>query len=92
MADATVLSKPHAITLLQKLSTDDKFRKAYAANPRDTLLGLGVPENCLPKSMAPLTTLADKKAFEEGLTQVKADAADCHTCLIPPHVQMRKGK
>jgi len=31
MAD-TVLSKPHAVALLQKLSTDDKFRASYMAN------------------------------------------------------------
>ena len=92
MADDTVLSKPHAVALLQKLSTDDKFRASYMANPREALLGLGVPANSLPKSMPALTTLADKKSFAQGLEQVAADAADCHACLIPPHVRMRGGK
>lgn len=91
MAD-NKLDKAHAVALLQKLSTDDAFRAAYMANPRDALLGLGVQSHSLPASMAPLTTLADKLVFAHALAQVQADLAECHSCLRPPTIQMSFGK
>jgi putative modified peptide len=90
MAD-TVLAKPHAVALLQKLSTDDKFRSEYAANPLKALKSVGVPANELPKSMKPLTTLADKLVFAHALAQVEADLAECHSCLRPPTIRMSFG-
>ena len=92
MADDTVLDKPHAAVLLQKLSTDDKFRASYMANPRKALIGLGVPANGLPKSMPALTTLADKLVFAHALAHVQADLAEVTSCLHPPTVKMRFGR
>lgn len=91
MAD-TVLGKPHAVALLQKLSTDDQFRASYQANPRQALVGLGVPADQLPASMPPLTTLADKLVFAHALAQVQADQADVCSCQHPPTVRMHFGK
>jgi len=91
MAD-TVLDKPHAVALLQKLSTDDKFRASYQANPRDALAGLGIPTDKLPANTPPLTTLADKLVFAHAFAQVQADQADVCSCQHPPTVRMHFGK
>jgi|KBSSwiStaDraftv2_1062776.scaffolds.fasta_scaffold458483_2 putative modified peptide len=92
MANDTVIPKAQAVALLQKLSTDDAFRAAYKANPRDVLIDLGVHASALSASMAPLTTLADKLVFAHALAQVQADLAECHSCLRPPTVQFSFGK
>ena len=91
MAD-TVLSKPHAVALLQKLSTDDKFRASYMANPLKALKSIGVPANELPKSMPALTTLADKLVFAHAFAQVQADQAEVTSCLHPPTIRLQFGR
>ena len=92
MADDTVLPKAQAVALLQKLSTDDKFRASYLANPRDALLGLGISPDLLPKTMPALSTLASKAAFQQALAQVSSGDADCYGCQVPPHVRLHFGK
>jgi putative modified peptide len=91
MAD-TVLDKPHAVALLQRLSTDDKFRASYQSNPRAALIGLGIPADKLPTSTPPLATLADKLVFAHAFAQVQADQADICSCQHPPTVRMLFGK
>jgi len=95
MADDTVLDKPHAVALLQKLSTDDKFRADYMANPRGALLAVGVPANTVSsfpdKAMAPMKTLADKSVFAAALAQVQADLADVCACQKPPQIRFNFG-
>jgi putative modified peptide len=83
-----VLSKQSALRLLQKLSTDDSFRAEYMANPRETLLGIGVSSSELPSTMPALEALAGKAAFAQSLAQVEANLANVHACLIPPHVRL----
>lgn len=92
MANDTVLSKAQAITLLQKLSSDDAFRASYQADPRSTLIGIGVPADQLPPRMSAIATLADKSVFTVALAQVSADLADVHACQIVPTVRMSLGK
>jgi len=96
MADDTVLTKPHAVALLQKLSTDDKFRASYAANAGKALLKLGVPQatvNSMPPGhSAKLGTLADKSAFAAALAQLKSGHADVCVCFHPPTVRLNIGK
>jgi putative modified peptide len=91
MADDTVLDKPHAVALLQKLSTDDKFRASYKENPSGALTSIGIPANTLPGGMAPIKTLADKSVFAAALAQVQADMANVCTCQVPPQIRFSFG-
>ena len=91
MAD-TILPKAQAVALLQKLSTDDKFRASYQANPRDALLGIGISADLLPKTMSAVTTLASKAAFQHALALVDSNDADCYGCQVPPHVRLHLGR
>ena len=91
MAGDNVLSKPHAIALLKKLSTDDQFRASYMANPLNALKSIGVSANDLPNSMPPLTTLADKLVFAHAFAQLEANQAEVTCCLHPPTIKLQFG-
>ena len=86
-ANRYVLNKRSAVTLLEKLSSDDAFRASYMANPRDALLGIGVSASELPENMRALDALADKPVFAAALQEVEADLAAVYSCLRPPTVR-----
>lgn len=87
----TMLSKDQAIALLQKLSTDDKFRTSYEKSPGDALQAAGIPSEViksLPKGNLAPHKLNSKEAFAAALQQVRSDSANVHLCLRVPTVKL----
>ena len=88
------LDKTYALTLLRRLSDDDAYRAAYAANPAQALRDIGVPESEIAK--LPTTykniTLASKLVFQTALYQVIDGVAAICLCLKPPQVALGFGE
>lgn len=87
----TTLGKDHAITLLQKLSTDDEFRGSYEKSPAEALRAIGVPAeviNALPSGNLAAHKLNSKDAFAAALTKVRDEVASVYLCLIVPTVRL----
>ena len=87
----TRLGKDQAISLLEKLSTDDSFRASYEKSPPAALRAFGIPEQMInslsSESLAPIK-LTSKDAFHEALMQVRKDTADVFLCLRVPTVRL----
>ena len=90
----TTLGKELAITLLQKLSTDDEFRLSYEKSPAAALRAIGVPAEViksLPGENFVSHKLNSKAAFAAALTQVRDEVASVYLCLIVPTVRLNAG-
>ncbi|HDS1217703.1 NHLP-related RiPP peptide [Stenotrophomonas maltophilia] len=57
--------------LLERLSSDDDFRKAFAADPGQALLDLGADEDCVRACHTPLATLGSKAEFAKAAPRLR---------------------
>ncbi|MBK0056031.1 MULTISPECIES: NHLP-related RiPP peptide [unclassified Stenotrophomonas] len=62
----SVLSPEIVQSLLEKLSSDDAFRSAFAVDPAKALIALGADADCVDGCQTPLASLGDKEEFAQA--------------------------
>lgn len=90
----TTLPRAQALALLQRLATDDVFRKTYEESPAAALKSAGIPSELVDSleatSVAP-TTLRPKEVFERAYQQVRKEIAEVCLCHRPPAISLTTG-
>jgi putative modified peptide len=85
------LTRQQALTLLNKLGTDDGFRQRFESSPRDALVEAGVPrdkvatfpaENLMPVKLAP------KEKFQQLHDQISGQPTTEWMCMIIPQFRI----
>ncbi|HEU4855944.1 MAG TPA: NHLP-related RiPP peptide [Rhodanobacteraceae bacterium] len=87
------LTRQQALTLLNKLGTDDSFRQRFENSPRDALTEVGVPQDKVAtfpvESLAPVK-LASKEKFRELHDQISRQPTTEWMCMIIPQFRIDK--
>ena len=90
MADPS-LTRQQALTLLNKLATDDGFRQRFESSPGDTLAEVGVPQDRIAtfpaESLTPVK-LASKKKFQQLHDQISRQPTTEWMCMIIPQFRI----
>lgn len=90
MADPS-LTRQQALTLLNKLGTDDGFRQRFESNPREALVEVGVPQDKIAtfpaESLAPVK-LAPKENFKQLHGQISRQPTTEWMCMIIPQFRI----
>lgn len=92
MADPS-LTRQQALTLLNKLGTDDDFRQRFESSPRDALVETGVPQDKIAtfpaESLMPVK-LASKEKFRQLHDQISRQPTTEWMCMIIPQFRIDK--
>jgi putative modified peptide len=90
MADPS-LTRQQALTLLNKLATDDGFRQRFESNPRDALVEIGVPRDKIAafpaESLVPVK-LASKESFKQLHDRISREPTTEWMCMIVPQFRI----
>lgn len=92
MADPS-LTRQQALTLLNKLATDDGFRQRFESSPRDMLLEVGVPQDkvaTFPAESLKPVKLAAKEKFQQLHDQISRQPTTDWMCMIIPQFRINR--
>jgi putative modified peptide len=85
------LTRQQALTLLNKLGTDDGFRQRFESSPRDALVEAGVPQDKVAtfpaESLVPVK-LAPKEKFQQLHDQISHQPTTEWMCMIIPQFRI----
>jgi putative modified peptide len=88
----TRLDKEHAVTLLDKLSSDDDFRSAFEKSPTEALRSLNIPESAIssldPARLEP-SPLEDKSVYARAKQKLKTAKLSDEVCMIVPALKLK---
>jgi putative modified peptide len=92
MADPS-LTRQQALTLLNKLGTDDGFRQRFESSPRDALVEIGVSQDKIatfPAESLASVKLAPKETFQQLHDQISRQPTTEWMCMIIPQFRIDK--
>jgi len=85
------LTRQQALTLLNKLGTDDGFRQRFENSPRRALVEVGVPQDKIAtfpaESLTPVK-LAPKEKFQQLHDQISRQPTTEWMCMIIPQFRI----
>lgn len=79
------------LDLLDKLSSDDAFRRRFEQDPKSALSEAGIPAEhvaTFPADHLAPTALADKEFFMAERTRVENDIAAEYLCMVVPNPKL----